>query len=132
MKGVCVYGAILLLSLALFWLAPAIDLYVSGLFYDPQHGFTLAAWGPLVKLEGLARWITGAILVVVAAGGLWLRVVGRPLWRLDRNALIFLAAAPFARASAASDRSCAACPAGSDRAGSDAGVAVPPACDKAC
>jgi lipid A 4'-phosphatase len=93
MTGVYVYGAVLLVSLALFWLAPGIDLFVSGLFYDPQHGFTLAAWPPLVEFESLVRWITGAILAVALIGALWLRLAGRPLWWLDRNALIFLVAA---------------------------------------
>lgn len=93
MKGPAVYGALLALSLGLFWLAPGIDLFVSVLFYDPQHGFTLAAWPPLIELEGLVPLVTGAILVVALAGAVWLRVAGRPLWRLDRNALIFIVAA---------------------------------------
>ena len=93
MKGFVIYSVVFVLSVALFALAPSIDLFFSGLFYDPQHGFVLAAWTPLVELEKLVRWITVAILAVVAGGALWLRLVGRPLWRLDRNALIFLLAA---------------------------------------
>ena len=93
MKGLAIYGAVLVASLALFWLAPGIDLFVSGLFYDPQHGFALAAWPPLREFTASIRWITGAILLVAAVGTAWLRLAGRPLWRLDRNALIFLVAA---------------------------------------
>ena len=93
MKGFVIYSVAFVLSVALFALAPSIDLFFSGLFYDPQHGFVLAAWTPLVELEKLVRWITVANLAVVAGGALWLRLVGRPLWRLDRNALIFLLAA---------------------------------------
>jgi lipid A 4'-phosphatase len=93
MRGAYVYGAVLLASLALFWWAPGTDLFVSGLFYDPQHGFTLAAWRPLADLEGLVRWITWAILAVIVAGAAWLRLVGGPLWQFDRKALIFLLAA---------------------------------------
>jgi lipid A 4'-phosphatase len=93
MRGMYVYGAVLVLSLALFLWVPGIDLFVSGLFYDPQHGFALAAWRPLADLEGLVRWITWAILAVLLAGAVWLRLVGRPLWRFDRKALIFLLAA---------------------------------------
>jgi len=93
MKGLAIYGAVLIASLALFWLAPGIDLFVSGLFYDPQHGFALAEWPPLREFTQSIHWITWAILLIAAAGAAWLRLVGRPLWRLDRNALIFLVAA---------------------------------------
>jgi lipid A 4'-phosphatase len=93
MKGVAIYSALLVASLALFWWAPGIDLFVSGLFYDPRHGFTLAAWRPLTDFEGLVRWITLAMLAVILAAAVWLRLAGRKLWRLDRNALIFLLAA---------------------------------------
>ena len=93
MKGLAIYAAVLVASLTLFWFAPGIDLFVSGLFYDPQHGFTLAAWPPLREFTASIRWITWAILLVAAAGAVWLRLAGRPLWRLDRNALIFLVAA---------------------------------------
>jgi len=93
MKRLPIYGAVLAVSLALFWFAPGIDLFVSGLFYDPQHGFVLAAWPPLRALQGSILWVTWANLIIVAIGAAWLRLVGRPLWRLDRNALIFLVAA---------------------------------------
>jgi lipid A 4'-phosphatase len=93
MKGLAIYAAVLIASLALFWLAPGVDLFVSGLFYDPQHGFTLAAWPPLRGFTGSIRWITWAVLLVAAAGVGWLRLTGRPLWRFDRNALIFLVVA---------------------------------------
>ena len=66
MKGLAIYAAVLVASLALFWLAPGIDLFVSRLFYDPQHGFTLAAWPPLREFTASIRWITGAILLVAA------------------------------------------------------------------
>jgi lipid A 4'-phosphatase len=93
MRGIAIYLAVLAASLALFWLVPGIDLFVSRLFYSPQHGFPLAAWPPLHALEGAIRWITWAILLIALIGALWLRFVGRRLWRLDRNALIFLVAA---------------------------------------
>jgi len=93
MIGIATYLAILLASLALFWFVPQTDLFVSGLFYSPEHGFALATWPPLVALEGVVRWITWAEIVGILAASLWLRLRGRPLWRLDRNVLIFLLAA---------------------------------------
>lgn len=90
MKGVAIYSVVLAVSVALFWLVPSIDLFFSDLFYNPQHGFPLAAWTPIVETEKQVRWLIAAILLVVAGGALWLRLAGRPLWRLDRNALIFL------------------------------------------
>lgn len=93
MRGLAIYGALLVLSVALFALAPSVDLFFSGLFYDPQHGFVLAAWRPLRLLEGVIPWITYGLIVLVLAGGLWLRLTRRPLCGLSRNALIFIVAA---------------------------------------
>lgn len=93
MKGPAIYGAILVLSVALFLLVPGIDLVVSGWFYDPQHGFTLAAWVPVLDIEASIRWIVWAMLAIACIAAGWLRLAGRPIWRLDRNALIFLVAA---------------------------------------
>ena len=93
MKGFAVYGAVLAVSVVLFLWLPGIDLAVSGWFYEAQHGFALAAWPPLRGLEASIRWITLAIVAIALVGTAWLRLVGRPLWRLDRNALIFLVAA---------------------------------------
>lgn len=93
MKGFAVFGAALVASLVLFWSVPEIDLFVSRLFYDPQHGFWLAASPPIRAVNASIRWVTWAILLVALVGAVWLRLVRRPLWRLDRNALIFLVAA---------------------------------------
>jgi lipid A 4'-phosphatase len=93
MKGLAVYAAALAASVALFLLLPGIDTWVSGWFYDPQHGFTLAGWPPLRGLENSIRWIVWAIVLLTASGAVWLRLTGRPLWRFDRNMLIFIVAA---------------------------------------
>jgi len=93
MKGFAIYGAVLVASLALFYFVPGVDLFVSRLFYGSPGGFALATWPPLHALEGSIRWITWLILMVAALGAVWLRLFGRPLWRFDRNALIFLVAA---------------------------------------
>lgn len=93
MKRIAVYAAALAGSLALFWFVPGIDLFVSNLFYDPPHGFWLAAWPPMRVVNASGRWLTWAVLLLALGGAIWLRLSGRPLWRLDRNALIFLVAA---------------------------------------
>jgi len=80
-------------SLALFWFAPGVDLFVGNLFYDPQQGFWLAAWPPMELVNGSIRWLTWAILLIALGAGLWLWLRGRPLWRLDRKALVFIVAA---------------------------------------
>ena len=90
MKGFAIYGAVLVLSAVMFSLTPGADLFFSGLFYDPQHGFMLAAWRPLQLLEGLIPWLTGGLVVLILVAGLWLRLTRRPLCGLDRNALIFI------------------------------------------
>ncbi len=92
-KGLAIYGGVLALSLALFLLAPGIDTAFSWVFYNPQSGFPLASWPPLVMLEGSIRWIAWGIVLVVAIGALWLWLTGKPMWRFDRNALIFIVVA---------------------------------------
>lgn len=93
MKGIAAYGTVLAASLALFYWAPQIDLFVSGLFYDPTNGFALGNWPPLQDFTRSIRWIAWTIILVAVIGAIWLRLVRRPLWRFDRNALIFLVAA---------------------------------------
>jgi len=46
-KGPAIYAAVLVLSLALFLLAPGIDTAFSWIFYSSDSGFWLAAWPPL-------------------------------------------------------------------------------------
>ncbi|HTW50710.1 MAG TPA: phosphatase PAP2 family protein [Stellaceae bacterium] len=92
-KGFAIYGGALAASLALFYWLPQVDLFVSGIFYDPVHGFTLASWPPLQDFTKSIKWVAWAILLVVLTGTAWLWFAGRPLWRFDRNALIFLVAA---------------------------------------
>jgi len=41
-------------------------------------------------------WIAGGTLILAAVGASWLLLLGRPLWRLDRKALIFLVASTAA------------------------------------
>jgi lipid A 4'-phosphatase len=93
MRGLAIYVAILGLSVALFLLAPGVDLAVSRLFYEPQQGFVLATSPVLRFVDVAVPWLTSAILAIAAIGAAWLRLTGRPIWRFDRNALIFLIAA---------------------------------------
>ena len=92
MKWLLIYMAVLAGSLALFWFVPGIDLFVSHLFYDGQQGFVLAEWPPIRAITASSRWLTWATLLIAFGGAIWLWLRGRPLWRLDRNALIFLVA----------------------------------------
>jgi lipid A 4'-phosphatase len=92
MKGIMIYAGVLALALVLFLLVPQIDLTASRVFYVSGRGFVLTDWPPVVLLYRSIPWITGGILALAAAAGIWLFLVGRPLWRLDGNALIFLVA----------------------------------------
>jgi len=92
LTGKALFGGLLALTVALFLLFPDIDLAASRLFYDPRAGFGLA-WGPAVALERSIPWITGLIIALVAVGTLWLLSTGRPLWRLERRVLAFIALA---------------------------------------
>ena len=96
MKAFVVYLGMVAFTLAIFFFAPQVDLATSGLFYDPERGFMLASWPPIVLLFHVIPWITGGTLVLAAVGASWLLLLGRPLWRLDRKALIFLVASTAA------------------------------------
>jgi lipid A 4'-phosphatase len=96
MKGFVVYLGVFATTLAIFFFAPWVDMATSGLFYDPDRGFVLANWPPIVVLFHAIPWIAGGTLILAAVGASWLLLLGRPLWRLDRKALIFLVASTAA------------------------------------
>jgi lipid A 4'-phosphatase len=93
MRGVALYAGLCALVVALFLVMPGIDLAVSGLFYDTAGGFSLANWAPLRLVEGVVPWLVRLMIVIAVIAAAWLILVGRPLWRLDRKALVFLVAA---------------------------------------
>jgi lipid A 4'-phosphatase len=87
-----IYAGVIALVAILLLLLPQIDLMASGMFYEAGRGFVLSGSPPVLFLYHSVPWITLIILGIVAAAGLWLFLVGRPIWRLDRDALIFLLA----------------------------------------
>jgi lipid A 4'-phosphatase len=90
MRPVAIFGGLLLSAIALFLVSPQIDLAVSRWFYIPGQGFM---WGdrlPVALVYRAVPWISWACLAVVAIGAIWLFLMDRPLWRLDRKALVFL------------------------------------------
>src|SRR5271170_1903644 len=91
MRGVAIYAAFLAAVLALFLLLPQLDLLVSGLFYTRGRGFVLANWPPVIWVFDAVPWVAWGMVLVVAAAAIWLFLVGRPLWRFDRKALLFVA-----------------------------------------
>src|SRR5258708_3567418 len=93
MKAAALYGVLVALVSALFLLAPGVDLTTGALLYTPRQAFLLAGWWPVRLLEGSIPWITRLIFVLAAIGAGWLLLTGRPLWRLDRKALVFIVAA---------------------------------------
>ncbi len=93
MKAAAIYAGLVVLAAALFLLAPQIDLAASWLFYMPGQGFVLAGWPPVVLLYRLVPWITWGVLLLVAVAAGRFFLVGRPWWRLDRKALVFIIAA---------------------------------------
>src|SRR6266853_4876561 len=92
MKAVMIYAGSLALALIASFFLPQIDLETSRLFYVSGRGSVLADWPPVAFLYLMVLWITWSILALVATAAIWLFLVGRPIWRLDRKALIFLVA----------------------------------------
>ncbi len=91
-KAPALFVLALLAAGAVFLLAPGIDLATSRLFYDPQAGFTLAAWWPVRLVERSVPLISWGIGGLVAIGAVAL-LCGRQIWRLDARALVFVALA---------------------------------------
>lgn len=91
MRGAAIYAVLFGAAVAIFWLAPQADLWVSNLFYVPGRGFVLQRWLPAVIVFRAVPWIAWGVVVVVAGAAAWLFLIGRPLWRLDRKALLFIA-----------------------------------------
>jgi lipid A 4'-phosphatase len=91
MRGVAIYATLLAAALMLFLLLPQLDLLVSGLFYARGRGFVLADWPPVILVSHAIPRIAWGIVLVVVGAATWLFLVGRPLWRFDRKALLFVA-----------------------------------------
>jgi lipid A 4'-phosphatase len=92
MRTPAVYLGLVVFALILFFLFPQIDLGISGLFYDPERGFVLAGWPPITLLYQGVPWIAWGTLAFATTGAFRLLLLGRPLWRLNRKALVFLLA----------------------------------------
>jgi lipid A 4'-phosphatase len=90
MKALLAYLGTVAGTLAIFFFVPQLDLATSRLFYDPGRGFVLASWPPILFLFRAIPWIAWGMLILVAVGIFWLLLFRRPLWRLDRKALIFV------------------------------------------
>ena len=90
MKAFLAYLATVAGTSAIFFFAPQLDVATSRLFYDPGRGFVLASWPPILFLFRAIPWIAWGMLLLVAVGIFWLLLFRRPLWRLDRKALIFV------------------------------------------
>ena len=91
MRGVAIYAAFFAAALALFLLLPQLDLWVSGLFYARGRGFVLESWPSVILVYRAVPWVAWGIVLVTAGAGIWLFLFGRPLWRFDRKALLFVA-----------------------------------------
>lgn len=91
MRAVSTYLACVAAAVLLFLLLPQLDLWVSHLFYQPRHGFVLRDWEPVNSIYRTIPWITWGVVVVVSGAAAWLFLLERPLWRLDRKALLFVA-----------------------------------------
>lgn len=88
MKPVALAG--LAAAALLLFLFPGIDLAFSRLFYSPDTGFIGAGLAARRLAEESVPLAVCALAALVAVAGLRLARSGRPLWRLDRKALVFI------------------------------------------
>lgn len=89
-RAVAAYAAAAALAAALFLLAPGIDLWAAGLFHRPDAGFFLSHWAPVRAIYAGVPFLTDAIVIGVPALYLVSLLRGRPLWRIDGRATLFL------------------------------------------
>ena len=91
MRGVAIYAAIFAAALVLFLLLPQLDLWFRGCSMHRGRGFVLESWPPIILVYRSVPWVAWGIVLVTAGAAIWLFLVGRPLWRFDRKALLFVA-----------------------------------------
>jgi len=84
-----IWCAAFLLSALLFQLWPGIDLAVSGLFYTPGTGFTLAN-DPALELLRETIWALSILMVGTTIAAIMAALVGRPFLDLRRAVIILL------------------------------------------
>ncbi len=89
-SGVAAYAAALAAAAAIFLLFPGLDLWAAGLFYRPGAGFFLGNWAPVRAIYVGVPYLTDAIVAGVPVLYLLGRLRGRPLWRIDGRAAVFL------------------------------------------
>lgn len=91
MRSAAIYAGICVAAIVVFLGLPQLDLWTSDLFYTPGHGFPLRDWAPAMLLYRAVPWIAWALVGLVVIAAIWLFLTGRPWWRLDARALVFLA-----------------------------------------
>jgi lipid A 4'-phosphatase len=91
-RGAALYAGIFAATVAVFLAVPQLDLLASGLFYAPGHGFPLRGSEPAELLFRAVPWVAWGVAGIVFAAAAWLFLTGRPWWRFDAKALVFLAA----------------------------------------
>jgi len=90
MKAAVLYAGSCALVIALSLLFPDIDIVVSRPFYGSAQGFYLAGSFLVRFIEVGVPWIVRTMIVLAVIAALWLAIVRRPLWRIDRKALVFV------------------------------------------
>lgn len=84
-------GAALIVSALVFTLWPDVDLWFSGLFYDPAGGFRLAQ-SPALELWRNLAWNLSIVTFVVALAGLAAGLAGKALFGVAARVWGFVAA----------------------------------------
>jgi lipid A 4'-phosphatase len=93
MKRIGIYATALATAVLFFLFVPQIDLATSDIFYVPGRGFVLQDWPLFVLLYRGIPWLAWGILLVVTLTAIWIFLMEKPVWRLDRKALVFVIAA---------------------------------------
>lgn len=70
----------------------SLDLETAALFYDPAHGFAARDDALIVALRLGIRATAIGVGVFLVLALLWRVLLGRPFWRLERRAIVYLIA----------------------------------------
>lgn len=85
-----IWLAVLLAAALLFSLWPGLDLWVSGLFWLPEGGFSSGDWPPFRWAYRGLPLLTWAIMLSLLASLAFVILAERPIGRFDRRHILFL------------------------------------------
>ena len=90
MKAIWPWLAVALVAAGVFTAWPGLDLWVTGLFWSPEHGFFLGSWPPFHWAYAGLPALTWTIILALLALLAFVILAERPVGIFDRRHILFL------------------------------------------